>query len=261
MEPITRKERILSGDDIEPITRLEYFLKEAAGGGGGGGGGGSSLPSYTSADKGKVLTIGEGSSSTTEVIVPEQNVTTAYSSYATKYMAPVEIDDVSQPSADYTYTMTINGTDYPVVINGWQYWTSDHEYIISPNPPDMTSWIFVVSNAEAAGTYTVSLTRSVPSVEPKWEAASGGATVITIGQRTGSGNVADYAFYENGTEVVGYDNCAAILSAIGDAPIIVDASGAKCTVVQKDSSSVLFFFSDDYSTATLKSAGFVEDFH
>lgn len=28
MEPITRVEKILSGQDIKPITRLEMFLKE-----------------------------------------------------------------------------------------------------------------------------------------------------------------------------------------------------------------------------------------
>lgn len=69
MEPITRKERILSGEDIKPITRLEHFLKEAAGGGGG-----SSLPSYSSADIGKFLAIGEGGSALQDVI-PEQTVT------------------------------------------------------------------------------------------------------------------------------------------------------------------------------------------
>lgn len=37
IEPVTRKERILSGEDIEPVTRLEYFLKNSGGGGGGGG--------------------------------------------------------------------------------------------------------------------------------------------------------------------------------------------------------------------------------
>jgi hypothetical protein len=37
MEPITREEKILSGEDLEPITRLEYFLKKASQGGGGGG--------------------------------------------------------------------------------------------------------------------------------------------------------------------------------------------------------------------------------
>lgn len=37
LEPATRIESILDGVDIEPATRLEYFLKQAASGGGGGG--------------------------------------------------------------------------------------------------------------------------------------------------------------------------------------------------------------------------------
>ena len=35
-EPITRAEAILSGEDLEPMSRIEYFLKKAANGGGGG---------------------------------------------------------------------------------------------------------------------------------------------------------------------------------------------------------------------------------
>ena len=69
MEPLTRQEMILDGMDIEPITRLEYFLKKSAQGGGGG----SSLPPYTSADKGKVLTVGEVDPVET-VVIPEQTV-------------------------------------------------------------------------------------------------------------------------------------------------------------------------------------------
>ena len=38
--PITRKEKILDGQDLAPVTRLEYFLKKAATKGEGGGGGG-----------------------------------------------------------------------------------------------------------------------------------------------------------------------------------------------------------------------------
>ena len=37
MDAITRKERIISGENLEPLTREEYFLKEYSGGGGGGG--------------------------------------------------------------------------------------------------------------------------------------------------------------------------------------------------------------------------------
>lgn len=36
LEPITRKEKIIAGQDLTPITRLEMFLKQHVGGGGGG---------------------------------------------------------------------------------------------------------------------------------------------------------------------------------------------------------------------------------
>lgn len=39
LEPITRKEKIIAGQDLTPITRMEKFLKQF-----GGGGGGSSVP-------------------------------------------------------------------------------------------------------------------------------------------------------------------------------------------------------------------------
>lgn len=43
LTPITREEKIVSGEDLEPITRMEYFLKKYGGGTGGGTGGGSSV--------------------------------------------------------------------------------------------------------------------------------------------------------------------------------------------------------------------------
>ena len=39
LEPITRQEKIIAGQDLTPITRLEMFLKNFGGGGGGSGGG------------------------------------------------------------------------------------------------------------------------------------------------------------------------------------------------------------------------------
>ena len=39
LEPITRQEKIIAGQDLTPITRMEMFLKNFGGGGGGGGGG------------------------------------------------------------------------------------------------------------------------------------------------------------------------------------------------------------------------------
>ena len=40
LEPITRKEKIIAGQDLTPITRMEMFLKEYGGSGGSGGGSG-----------------------------------------------------------------------------------------------------------------------------------------------------------------------------------------------------------------------------
>ena len=41
LEPITRQEKIIAGQDLTPITRMEMFLKQYGGGGGGGSGSGS----------------------------------------------------------------------------------------------------------------------------------------------------------------------------------------------------------------------------
>ena len=38
LEPITRQEKIIAGQDLTPITRMEKFLKEFGGSGGSGGG-------------------------------------------------------------------------------------------------------------------------------------------------------------------------------------------------------------------------------
>lgn len=50
--PITREEKILSGEDLQPKTRFEYFLKEASKQTGD-----SGLPEVTSSDEGKVLAV------------------------------------------------------------------------------------------------------------------------------------------------------------------------------------------------------------
>ena len=47
LEPITRKEKIIAGENLEPITRLEKFLKEYGGSGGSGGGGGVFRVNFT----------------------------------------------------------------------------------------------------------------------------------------------------------------------------------------------------------------------
>lgn len=43
LEPITRQEKIIAGKDLQPVTRMEFFLKAYGGGGSGGGGGVTTL--------------------------------------------------------------------------------------------------------------------------------------------------------------------------------------------------------------------------
>lgn len=53
LEPITRQEKIIAGQDLTPITRLEKFLKNF---GGSGGGGGTFIVNVTVADDGATCT-------------------------------------------------------------------------------------------------------------------------------------------------------------------------------------------------------------
>ena len=47
LEPITRQEKIIAGQDLEPITRMEMFLKQYGGGSSGGGSSGGEEPFFT----------------------------------------------------------------------------------------------------------------------------------------------------------------------------------------------------------------------
>ena len=47
LEPITRQEQIIAGKDLEPITRMEMFLKQYGGGSGGGSSSGGKEPFFT----------------------------------------------------------------------------------------------------------------------------------------------------------------------------------------------------------------------
>ena len=47
LEPITRQEKIIAGQDLTPITRMEMFLKQYGGGGGGSTGGGLFKVTFT----------------------------------------------------------------------------------------------------------------------------------------------------------------------------------------------------------------------
>lgn len=148
-------------------------------------------PSYSSADIGKVLTVGEGSETVQTVIVPEQTVTLSDALGAALTIA----EGKSLPSVGESVAVTLNGemiqttvTEYggnPVVrlsetTNFGILFDSDTDaYLVSTSTSDY-------------GTYTVSLTASVPSVEPKWKnvfpplPTADGNYILTISNGTAS---------------------------------------------------------------------------
>ena len=155
LHPITRKEKILDGQDLAPVTRLEYFLKKAATKGGGGG---SGLPAYSSSDIGKVMTLGEGSESETATIVPEQTVTFSDE--------PVLLTNVNEN----TFQNLTPGETANAVINGVSYVATSFDtagtvvYGVSLDPDTALFIAYseemkgVVLTGDAPGTYTISLT-------------------------------------------------------------------------------------------------------
>lgn len=171
-------------------------------------GGGSGLPSYSSSDIGKVLTVGEGDPVQT-VIVPEQTVTASGENPAALTGA-----DVSGFVVGNEGVMTVNGTDYDVVasaINGAIVFGSAGSLMIGYMGDDV---LFV---AIAPGTYTVSLTVSVPKAEPKWEAAGGAPTVVNITQTEQNAYAADMSYeeianaYSKGVVYFNYDGVNALV--------------------------------------------------
>ena len=120
--PVTRPESILNGDDITPVTRKEYFLQKAASEGGG-------LPEYTSADKGKVLTVGEGE--------PEWEAASGF--------FIVNIGGTPQaPTADKTYseiTAAVNAGKIPIAV------AAGGSMILSYTGRTGTEYAFTLCNA------------------------------------------------------------------------------------------------------------------
>ena len=120
LTPITRKEHIMSGADITPITREEMFLQKIVEGGGGGGG----LPAYTSADVGKALTLGEDAEHSTEEfvasIIPEETVTVENDSYTQQMPLSIgysalrsRMDDHMNAHGNFDdVILRVNGNDY-----------------------------------------------------------------------------------------------------------------------------------------------------
>ena len=176
LEPRTIKENLLGligkNPHAEPRpanTREECFLADIAENGGGG----SSLPPYTSADKGKGLILGEGSGSETVTIVPEQTVTLTIPE-GREHPEPAILTNtyIAGLAVGQTGVLTVNGASDNITVG---IFAGEFEIVsetLHCNVFSENGELFFVDEDE--GEYTVILSVLAPSVEPKWEAASGG---------------------------------------------------------------------------------------
>ena len=103
LEPITRKEKIIAGQDLEPITRMEMFLKQHVGGGGG------SVPKPLTYD---YMPEGYPSKSVkTTTLMEEQEL--SFASNGVLYMAL--LTEALGIAEGQTYTVNWDGTEYECV--------------------------------------------------------------------------------------------------------------------------------------------------
>ena len=102
LEPITRQEKIIAGQDLTPITRMEMFLKQFGGGGGG------SVPKPLTYDY-----MPEGyptKSVQTTTLMEEQALAFAQDGNAGPYIA--NLTNALEIVEGQTYTVNWDGTDY-----------------------------------------------------------------------------------------------------------------------------------------------------
>ena len=104
LEAITRQEQIIAGKDLQPVTRMEFFLKAYGGGGSGGGG---SVPKPLTYDY-----MPEGyptKSVQTTTLMEEQTVAFALESHNLYQASPTKAVEIA---VGQTYTVVWDGTEY-----------------------------------------------------------------------------------------------------------------------------------------------------
>lgn len=119
LEPITRKEKIIAGQDLTPITRMEKFLKQFGCGGGGGG----SVPKPLTYD---YMPEGYPTKSVQNTTLMEEQEL-AFSNHGGVYT--VQLNEPFDIAKGQTYTVNWDGTEYERV--GF---TLDEEIYMFGNP-------------------------------------------------------------------------------------------------------------------------------
>lgn len=212
LTPENRVERLLSGADLDPATRLEYFLKQA------GSGGGKGLPAYDDEDIGKVLTVVSQSETGAEAI-PAQTVTIAQGT------ATIQNANVSQWTEGQSLQVIYRGTMYTGKITDAEgslvFGTDD--FALSY---DSSTGVLTVEDIEHSGDNTISAQYLTEHANADWAEPSGGAdnsvkyytkeTLISEPIQVISDIDGSIVTYESGNEVMFDDGGDSFVALVTD---------------------------------------------
>lgn len=178
LEPITRKEKIIAGQDLTPITRMEKFLKNF----GGSGGGGSSVPKPLTYD---YMPAGYPKKSVETITVLEEQEL-AFADEGGLYV--VHIKGSFEITEGRTYTVNWDGTDYECVgsvFNEIPILGNTFIYGVGQDTGEPFLYLFEMNNygsfltSDTAASHTISVKTAEETVTPMAEEflpAGGGAS-------------------------------------------------------------------------------------
>ena len=253
MKPKTREQNFLAkiaGDanadtTMKPRTAEEYFLNQIAENGS------SSLPSYSSSDIGKVLTVGEASPVETEVVVvPEQSVT-----YEGDAVLLSNAEGVASLNDGTSVVLSVNGQRYEgTLVKGnirVEFETNKfyHVYKGKGTSVYFEAYDTAVPGHEGdttpiRGTYTISAT-AVQSVTPS-------TTTVVVPEQTVTLTV-QQGGQPGAVVLTGADFSSVSVGTVA----LMSVNGVTRTVTAVDplgNGGIVFPYGDENNTAILKSA-------
>ena len=122
LEAITRQEQIIAGKDLQPVTRMEFFLKAYGGGGSGGGGGGVLIVNITKNPEDDSLVADK----TVAEIVAAARTQLVFAQYSSADTSGNGVPDVIAGPLARIQTGQFNGVEADVVFFGG-YWHDSKE--------------------------------------------------------------------------------------------------------------------------------------
>ena len=161
LEPITRQEQIIAGKDLEPITRMEKFLKQYGGGGGG------PVPKPLTYDY-----MPEGyptKTVQTTTLMEEQELEFALEGDAIYAAYPTEAFEIVEGQ---TYTVNWDGTDYDCVCVVFRstILSLGNKSIYGPGDDTGEPFLYLSSGAfatlETTASHTISVKKTGEIVKP-----------------------------------------------------------------------------------------------